>query len=78
VDDAECCDVMPGALIQTEGTVGEQETHGNGQCYRLWTQNVNRPRRCFVERNGSFAELPVKVKSSAADVKHSERTVIAS
>jgi hypothetical protein len=78
VDDAECCDVMPGALIQTEGTVGEQGTHGNGQCYRRRTHNVNRPRRCFVERDGAFAELPVKVKNSATDVKHSGRTVTAS
>jgi len=45
---------MPGALIQTEGTVGEQETHGNGRSYRQWTQNVNRYRRRFAERTESL------------------------
>jgi hypothetical protein len=78
VDDAECCDVMPGALNRTEGTVGEQWTHGNRRAYRRRTHNVNRCRRRFAEREGSFAELPVKVKSSTTDVKHSRRTVTAS
>jgi hypothetical protein len=78
VDDAECCDVMQSALNPTEGTVGEQGTHGNGRSYRRRTHNVNRSRRRFAEREGAFAELPVKVKSSAADVKHSGRSVIAS
>jgi len=37
--------VMQGALNRTEGTVGEQGTHGNGRSYRLRTHNVNRSRR---------------------------------
>jgi hypothetical protein len=79
VDDAECCDVKPGAPNQTEGTVGGQQTHGNERSYPRGTHNVNRPRHGIRrERDGVTAELPHNVKKSVAKVKHRRRTVIAS